>query len=835
MAWLKKLKDWIWRRQNPLAKSNRYGVVILILLLTFGEFCLDCATPLGLMDWLWYFAPLILTLQLGSRRFPYVLTAFISVLIFVGYHFSPPGSNPHLSFVGRCIGLSVMWVVALLISDQVRFEQKLLNEGRLNAAVLADQLDAVCRLAADGTFLYVNDFFCYFFGKKREELIGHKWQPIALPEDVPMIETRLRELSQANPIVIIENRVRNRDGEMRWMQFVNRAIFDAAGQMVELQAAGRDVTDRRRVEESLRESEQRFRQLAENIQEIFWLFDVAQNQIVYISPHYEKHWGRSCAALYADPYDWTKAIHPEDRERVLAAVMKQPDEVYYEEYRIVMPDGEVRWTRGRAFPIHDDSGRTIRIAGLHEDITRRKQLSEAYQRSQENYRNLAESSPDAIFILDMQLKVRYINRAGARMVGKFPAEMEGCAFSEFFPAEFASEYQKSLRTVFESGRPLTRERKTMMQGVERWVETRVLPLHNQRGEVTAVMGISRDMTEQRKAEHALRQREELSRELIDGMREGFFRVDYQGKIRDVNAAYCRMSGYSREELLTMEVHQLSLTDVSQKQVQQRIARSLQTGDEQFETRHRRKDGSILHLETLITHLEMEGQHILALMRDISERKQLEQEVLKITLHERQRIGYDLHDGLGQHLAGVAFKAKVLEESLTAAKSPDCSQAQEIVSLVNQAITQTRVLARSLSPVEVEVNGLIAALEHLASETRRSYSVDCHLHCVLQNFRFGPQVSTTFYRIAQESIHNAMRHGGAELVEMEIGREADGRLFLRVRDNGKGFIPEAKMTTGMGLRIMKYRVNSIGGALNITSAPGKGTEIVCLVSAENASL
>ncbi len=136
----------------------------------------------------------------------------------------------------------------------------------------------------------------------------------------------------------------------------------------------RDITERKRAEDTLRESQERFRQLAEHIREVFWLTDPEKNQMIYISPGYEDIWQRTCESLYAAPLSWLDAIHPDDRDRILdAALSKQATGEYDEEYRIVRPDGTVRWIWDRAFPIRDTSGRVYRIAGLAEDITERKQ------------------------------------------------------------------------------------------------------------------------------------------------------------------------------------------------------------------------------------------------------------------------------------------------------------------------------------------------------------------------------------------------------------------------------------------------------------------------------
>jgi PAS domain S-box-containing protein len=125
----------------------------------------------------------------------------------------------------------------------------------------------------------------------------------------------------------------------------------------------------------LRQSEERFRQLAENIREVFWLSDPEKNQILYISPGYEQIWGRSCESLYSFPRSWLDSIHPDDRERVLvAALTKQVDGQYDVQYRIVRPDGLVRWIRDRAFPVKDTSGTIYRVAGIAEDITEQKQM-----------------------------------------------------------------------------------------------------------------------------------------------------------------------------------------------------------------------------------------------------------------------------------------------------------------------------------------------------------------------------------------------------------------------------------------------------------------------------
>ena len=144
----------------------------------------------------------------------------------------------------------------------------------------------------------------------------------------------------------------------------------------------RDISDRQRAMTALRESQQRFQQLAENIEEVFWLTDPEKNDMIYVSPAYQQIWGRSCESLYTSPRSWLEAIHPIDRNRVEGALSRQASGAYDEEYQVVRPDGSTRWIWDRAFPIRDDQGKVYRIAGLAADISNRKELERQLLQSQ---------------------------------------------------------------------------------------------------------------------------------------------------------------------------------------------------------------------------------------------------------------------------------------------------------------------------------------------------------------------------------------------------------------------------------------------------------------------
>ncbi|MBE9014423.1 PAS domain-containing protein, partial [Pseudanabaenaceae cyanobacterium LEGE 13415] len=169
----------------------------------------------------------------------------------------------------------------------------------------------------------------------------------------------------------------NRNGETivvlsRWV--VQRDEHDRPIKILEINS---DITQRKQTELALRESEAKFRQLAANIHDVFWITDIVESRVVYVSPAYETLWGRSCHSLYENFGEWLAGVHPEDRDRVLQTFHEKSKQGYFDhQYRVVHQDGSIRWIRDRAFPIKNDTGDVIRIAGIAEDITERRQIEE---------------------------------------------------------------------------------------------------------------------------------------------------------------------------------------------------------------------------------------------------------------------------------------------------------------------------------------------------------------------------------------------------------------------------------------------------------------------------
>jgi signal transduction histidine kinase len=211
--------------------------------------------------------------------------------------------------------------------------------------------------------------------------------------------------------------------------------------------------------------------------------------------------------------------------------------------------------------------------------------------------------------------------------------------------------------------------------------------------------------------------------------------------------------------------------------------------------------------------------------DVTERKRLEQEVLRISELEQRRIGQDLHDGVCQHLAGIEMKCQVLEENLQGKAKSLAAQAGQIAGHVRDVIAQIRSLARGLSPVVLESEGLMSAFSALAEDTQRLFDVQCRFVTGAPVLIDNPIAATHLYRIAQEAVTNAIKHGKATSIEINLSATAD-KIILLIKDNGAGLTPHAGAAKGMGLRIMQYRAGMIGASVVLQPQQPAGAVLLC---------
>ena len=226
------------------------------------------------------------------------------------------------------------------------------------------------------------------------------------------------------------------------------------------------------------------------------------------------------------------------------------------------------------------------------------------------------------------------------------------------------------------------------------------------------------------------------------------------------------------------------------------------------------------------------KHLLRLLNDICSqigqvmgRRRAERRLLEVSEREQQRIGQDLHDGLCQQLAGIAYIASDLQTKLGKSGRPEAVVAARIAELSRETAVQARQVSRGLNPVKMGTTGLMAALEELTESIRSLFSISCRFECKHHVLVPNHETSVHLYRIAQEAIHNAITHGAANQIVITLGRGPAG-IVLSINDNGRGFTAEPAEGNGMGLDNMKYRARAIGARLEHADRPGGGSIVTC---------
>ncbi len=335
-----------------------------------------------------------------------------------------------------------------------------------------------------------------------------------------------------------------------------------------------------------------------------------------------------------------------------------------------------------------------------------------------------------------------------------------------------------------------------------------------------------------RTEEQLRKNEAHVRAILETTVDGIITIDERGHIQSFNEAAEDIFGYAEEEVLGQNVKVLMPSPY--KEEHDEYMRSYrETGRRKIigigrEVTGQRKDGSTFPMDLAVSEVDLGDRRVFTgIVRDITERRRLEKEILRVTEQERRRIGQDLHDGLGQMLTGIGLLSQNLARQLEQAGMDAAEDAAEITDLIREADQYARDLARGLTPVDLDASGLSAALRRLVANAERLFDIDSEYEEVGSPEIHNSTAATHLYRIAQEAVSNAFRHGEADHVKISLAAGPE-QVRLRIHDDGIGFSETDHDGAGMGVRIMNYRARIIGGTLEINSNLGDGTVVTCTV-------
>ncbi len=579
---------------------------------------------------------------------------------------------------------------------------------------------------------------------------------------------------------------------------------------------------------ALSKTEERFRQMADNIQEIFWILDPQTKEVSYVSPAFEQICELPLDSLYSNPTSYRELIHPQDRPRVLAELEKlESTNRFDEEFRIVCPSGAVKWIRAIGFTAKDPAGTVTTLVGTAQEITARKELEVVTRESEDRYRDLVEHSTDLICTHDLEGRLLSVNELPAKLLGYSREELLNKPMRDFLLPDARAQFDQSLLDIQKHGFV-----KGLMVVLTKTGERRIWEYHNtlRTDGVTApvVRGIAHDITDQRRVEKALRLSEEkFSKAFRCSPTILWISTLQEGRVLEVNEAFERHSGYTRDEIVGHTKLELGLWfDLRERETLTDIVRRQGNARDQ-EVRFRTKSGQVVVILLSVESVELHGQQcLLTVGQDITERKRAEEELrhlsgqlLRLQDEERRRIARDLHDSTGQDLVALATMLGQLRASIPSREQKSRKLLSECKALADQCIREVRTLSYLLHPPILDEAGLADAIrDYVKGFTKRS-GIQVELELSPRLGRMTRDVELALFRVVQESLTNIHRHSGSPQAKIRI--DCNSNLTLEISDLGPGASASAtggkeehRLDVGVGIPSMQERVKLIGGRLHV---------------------
>ena len=466
---------------------------------------------------------------------------------------------------------------------------------------------------------------------------------------------------------------------------------------------------------------------------------------------------------------------------------------------------------------------------LKDITTKLEHAKELLHVSEGKYRQLVENAECIILRIDKNGKITFFNEYAQKFYGYTEREMLGKkVIGAIIPKENNSSRNlvELIRNIKRQTEPYTtyENENICKDGRRVWVTWAIKAIPDKQKNITEILCIGHDITERKHIENELR----LLATVVRNSNDAITVQDLKGNIISWNLGAERIYGYREAEAMKMNITRL-IPEHKQDEMLSLTERVLKEENiEFFETQRLAKNNRILDISLTATLLKDEKGKPFAITtteRDMTERRRLEKEFLEITERERELIGQEMHDGMGQILTGIAVKCKGLALKFKGKSPEGMEDALAISKLANKAIAQTRDIAKMLYPVDIETGGLASALKILASSTEKTMGVICRFQCGKSVWVKNLVEAKQIYRIVQEAVTNAVRHGKAKNISIKL-HSTKFKTILSIKNDGLDFPKLSPGKKGLGLKIMEYRANLIGGSLDIRKGNKGGTVVTC---------
>jgi PAS domain S-box-containing protein len=737
-----------------------------------------------------------------------------------------------------------------IVGEAVRAAQARLQQLLLSSPAVV----YACKPGGDYGVTFISENVTPQLGYDSREFIEDSafWVNRIHPEDAPAVLSELTRLFEVGDYVH-EYRFLHKDGTYRWMRDESRLVRDGDGNPSEIVGFWIDITERKRIEEALRESEATARALLDAPDEVVILLDT-NGVILDANEATAVRFNKTREDLVGLSI-W-ELLEPDTaarRKAFVDRVIRSGEPIQFEDER------EGKWWDSIKYPIRDSKGKVTRVAVFARDITKRKLAEDALRNSERRLADIINFLPDATFAIDRERRVLAWNQAMEEMTGVKAGEILGKGNCEY-GIPFYGERRPLLADLLlkpdqaHEGQYTVIERHqdtlvaenflpSLRGGTYLWAKARLL--YDSQGTVVGAIESMRDITALKQAERALRESGQAYRNIIENAVEGIFQATPEGRYLSVNPAWANMCGFSSPEEMIREVRDIASQLYVNPEDRTRIKRLYDEPGfvKGFEAQFRRKDGGLIWVSITARSVRDEGGALLyyeGTIQDITKRKraeikleeyqkQLRSLASELSLTEergRRRLATDLHDSIGQTLAMCKLKLDELRSQGSLAVL--ANDLDHIATLLDRAIQGTRSLTFELSPPVLYELGIEAALESLVERMQQVNGTQIKLIAHGGSKPLTEDIAALCFRAVQELLVNVIKHADARKIEVSTRRDR-GRIRITVADDGIGFDPREIISRkggkgGFGLFSIRERLQHLGGSLKVDSKLGQGTRV-----------
>jgi PAS domain S-box-containing protein len=451
------------------------------------------------------------------------------------------------------------------------------------------------------------------------------------------------------------------------------------------------------------------------------------------------------------------------------------------------------------------------------------------------YRALLEQIPAIVFMayMDRGTSEAYVSPEIEAALGYSREEWmkDPARWHDRIHPEDKQRWSTETAEMFLSGKPLRSSYRVIsVTGRVIWFRCDARMVRRPDGQPWFIHGVAFDISDLKETERALQQERNFISGILDTVGALITVLDQDGRILRFNRACELTTGFTSDEVRGRYISEFLALPEEVTRAKSVIARLREESSSiDCKSHWVTRDGStrlIAWSSMSLPESDCQPRCIIATGIDITEREHLERALLDVSAREQRRIGQDLHDGLGQHLTGIAFMAKVHEKRLAETDPAAAAEMGKLVRLVNEAVHKTRELARGLLPVMSDAQGLMSALQMWADEVEDIYGISCKFQCASPVLIRDITTSTHLYHIVQEAVINSIKHGGTKTISIRLS-VVGGSGLLQIVDDGTGIPQEQHNSRGMGMHIMTYRSTMIGGRLEISRNSEQGTTVACI--------